>query len=95
MAKASSILKRAKSVGNIRTLTNTMEMIARAEFGKAYSLVTGARPYTGHLTDLVADVVARSEPGQLKHPLIGEGEELKRDALLVPVSYTHLRAHET
>jgi len=86
MGKARKILKRAKAARSIRTVTKTMEMVASARFKQAHHLAAGARPYTSHLSDLVADLIARSGEGQLDHPLLRERLQVKRDVLLVLTS---------
>lgn len=86
MAKPGKILTQADSIRNIRTVTRTMAMVSRVSFRKAFARVTSVRPYTIRLTDLVGDVVRRSESGQLDHPLLMDVEGSQRDALVVLTS---------
>jgi F-type H+-transporting ATPase subunit gamma len=86
VAKARKILKRAKAVGSIRTVTKTMEMVSTARFRRTHSYVSHSRPYTDKLTALVAEVIDRCE-GQAVHPLLTEPDAgLKREVLMVLTS---------
>jgi F-type H+-transporting ATPase subunit gamma len=86
MAKARRILKRVKAVGNIRTVTRTMEMVASARFKKAHDSAIASRPYTDHMTDLVGDLLARCGDSGLHHPLLEESPGVKWEVLLVLAS---------
>jgi len=83
MAKARNILKRAKAVKTIRSVTKTMEMVSTARFKRMYNRALAARPYTQRLCDLVAELIARGGPGQLKHPLLSPATGPRCDVLLV------------
>ncbi|HAU37023.1 MAG TPA: ATP synthase F1 subunit gamma [Phycisphaerales bacterium] len=83
MAKARKILKRTKAIKNIRTITRTMEMISSARFKQTHDLVVGIRPYARRLSEMVGDLVARCQPGQLDHPLLRTVPGARRDVLLV------------
>ncbi len=82
MAKARSILKRAKAVRSTRTITKTMEMISTARFKKTHNRVVAARPYTDRLAQIAADMVHGGESVS-SHPLLAADENVKRDVLLV------------
>ena len=56
MAKARAIIKRRKSVQNIRKITRTMELIATARFKKAFDRATEAEAYTRKIAEIVADL---------------------------------------
>ena len=58
MAKARAIIKRRKSVQNIRKITRTMELIATARFKKALDRATQAEAYTRKIAEIVADLGA-------------------------------------
>lgn len=88
MAKARKILRRVRAVGNIRTVTKTMEMVASTRFKRAHVRAVAARPYTDRLSDLVGDLVERCGQDKLDHPLLTEVEHLRRDVLLVITSNT-------
>src|SRR4051794_2445957 len=81
MAKARAIVKRRKSVQNIRKITRTMELIATARFKKALDRATEAEAYTRKIAELVADLGATAREGS--HPLLEERETVKRSLLLV------------
>ncbi|MBI5722673.1 MAG: ATP synthase F1 subunit gamma [Planctomycetes bacterium] len=86
MAKARSILKRARAVKKIGTITSTMEMVATARFKKMHKMVVAARPYITRIRKMVSDLISRCGPGDLDHPLMHENEKLRRDVLLVITS---------
>jgi F-type H+-transporting ATPase subunit gamma len=85
MAKPRVIVKRRKSVRNIRKITRTMQLIATARFQAAYNRAVATRPYTERLAELVADISSAME-GEVAHPLMKAREGAKRDALLVITS---------
>ena len=58
MANARAIVKRLKSVKNIRKITRTMELIATARFKKAQDRATEAAAYTRKIGEVVADLGA-------------------------------------
>jgi F-type H+-transporting ATPase subunit gamma len=68
MAKARAIVKRRKSVRNIRKITKTMQMIATAKFQKALKRAVGTKPYTLKVRDLVREVATAM--GKFEHPLL-------------------------
>src|SRR5262245_25253002 len=80
MAKARAIVKRRKSVQNIRKITRTMELIATARFKKALDRATQAESYTRKIAELVADLGASHE---VSHPLLETRETVKNALLLV------------
>lgn len=81
MPSAREIIKRRKSVGNIRKITRTMEMIATARFKKAHNNSVNAKPYTEKIVQLVSSLTAASE--QIDHPLFRENTQSQRTVLLV------------
>ena len=83
MAKARAIVKRRKSVQNIRKITRTMELIATARFKKALDRATAAEAYTRKIAELVADLGATAQ--EVSHPLL-EVREPKKSLLLVLTS---------
>jgi F-type H+-transporting ATPase subunit gamma len=81
MAKARAIVKRRKSVQNIRKITRTMELIATARFKKALDRATQAEAYTRKIAELVADLGATAQ--DVSHPLLETRETVKKSLLLV------------
>ncbi len=81
MAKAREIIKRRKSVANIRKITKTMEMIATSKFRRAFLRSVGARPYT----EAIGELIRNFSPGdsQTAHPLLCKNKESGRTILLV------------
>lgn len=84
MAKARAIVKRRKSVQNIRKITRTMELIATARFKKALDRATEAEAYTRKIAELVADLGATEL--EVTHPLLEVRNPVKRSLLLVLTS---------
>ena len=60
MANRRVLVKRRKSVRNIRKITRTMQLIATARFQAAFNRAVAARPYTEKLAELVADLSRRA-----------------------------------
>jgi F-type H+-transporting ATPase subunit gamma len=83
MAKARAIVKRRKSVQNIRKITRTMELIATARFKKALDRATAAEAYTRKIAELVADLGATAKDAS--HPLL-QPREPKKSLLLMLTS---------
>ncbi|WP_422929403.1 ATP synthase F1 subunit gamma [Singulisphaera sp. PoT] len=81
MAKARAIVKRRKSVQNIRKITRTMELIATARFKKALDRATEAEAYTRKIAELVADL--GSTALEVSHPLLEVRDPVKKSLLLV------------
>jgi F-type H+-transporting ATPase subunit gamma len=84
MAKARAIIKRRKSIENIRKITRTMELIATNRFRRALRRATEAEAYTKKIAELVADLGETSE--QFTHPLLRVHEPVRRTLLLVITS---------
>jgi F-type H+-transporting ATPase subunit gamma len=84
MAKARAIVKRRKSVQNIRKITRTMELIATARFKKALDRATAAEAYTRKIAELVADLGATAK--DVSHPLLAIREPAKKSLLLMLTS---------
>src|SRR4051812_49109611 len=84
MAKARAIVKRRKSVQNIRKITRTMELIATARFKKALDRATQAEAYTRKIAELVADLGTTG--AEVAHPLLEVREPAKRSLLLMLTS---------
>jgi F-type H+-transporting ATPase subunit gamma len=84
MAKARAIVKRRKSVQNIRKITRTMELIATARFKKALDRATAAEAYTRKIAELVADLGATAK--DVSHPLLEVRDPAKKSLLLVLTS---------
>jgi len=85
LANSRVIVKRRKSVRNIRKITRTMQLIATARFQAAFSRAVAARPYVERMTKLVADLSSAVE-GEISHPLMKPREKATRNALLILTS---------
>jgi F-type H+-transporting ATPase subunit gamma len=84
MANKRIIVKRRKSVRNIRKITRTMQLIATARFQAALNRATATRPYVQKLEELAADIAAAGE--RVEHPLLEQREQLRRTALVAITS---------
>ena len=84
MAKARAIVKRRKSVQNIRKITRTMELIATARFKKALDRATQAEAYTRKIAEMVADLGASAQ--EVSHPLLEVRRPIGKSLLLVLTS---------
>jgi F-type H+-transporting ATPase subunit gamma len=83
MANRRQLVKRRKSVRNIRKITRTMQLIATARFQKALTRATGTKPYASALASMVA-AASRAKGGK-PQPLL-EVNETGAQALLVITS---------
>jgi F-type H+-transporting ATPase subunit gamma len=81
MANRRVLVKRRKSVRNIRKITRTMQLIATARFQAAFNRAVATRPYTEKLAELVADLSRAA--GDVDHPLLKTHEDVKRTAVVV------------
>lgn len=84
MANRRVLVKRRKSVRNIRKITRTMQLIATARFQAAMNRTISARPYTQKLGELIGDIA--SAGAELRHPLMQNLADVPRRALLVITS---------
>ncbi|HEV8578269.1 MAG TPA: ATP synthase F1 subunit gamma [Thermoanaerobaculia bacterium] len=84
MANRRVLVKRRKSVRNIRKITRTMQLIATARFQAAYNRAVATRPYTEKLAELVADLSRAA--GDVDHPLLKTHDEAPRSAVVVLTS---------
>ena len=84
MANRRVLVKRRKSVRNIRKITRTMQLIATARFQAAYNRAVATKPYTEKLAELVADL-SRAAEG-IDHPLLAKHDEVPRSALVTITS---------
>jgi F-type H+-transporting ATPase subunit gamma len=81
MAKARAIVKRRKSVQNIRKITRTMELIATARFKKALDRASQSEAFTRKIAELATDLSASA--GEVEHPLLQKREQVRGSLLLV------------
>ena len=85
MANARIIVKRRKSVRNIRKITRTMQLIATARFQAAFARAMATKPYTERLAELVADL-SNAVGEEAAHPLMRAQGDAKRSAVVVLTS---------
>jgi len=84
MANRRVLVKRRRSIGNIRKITRTMQLIATARFQAAFNRAVASRPYTEKLAELVADL-SRGAEG-IDHPLMRSQSPAAPAALVVLTS---------
>lgn len=84
MANRRELVKRRKSVRNIRKITRTMQLIATARFQAAFNRAMATKPYTQKLAELVDDLSRAA--GDVEHPLLATHDDVKRSALVVLTS---------
>lgn len=84
MANRRVLIRRRKSVRNIRKITRTMQLIATARFQVALNRATASKPYTEKLTQLVQEISSAAD--SVEHPLMHAKEEARGSALLVLTS---------
>jgi F-type H+-transporting ATPase subunit gamma len=82
MAKARAIVKRRKSVRNIKKITQTMQLVATARFQKCLQRALAGKPYVNKLTEMIS-VLAGME--SVEHPLLTTSD-MKKSILLVMTS---------
>ncbi|HNQ22894.1 MAG TPA: ATP synthase F1 subunit gamma [Phycisphaerae bacterium] len=84
MAKPRAIVKRRKTVRNIRKITRTMQLIATARFQAAFNRAMATKPYTRELAALVRALAQAA--GDVQHPLMRTPETVRRCDLLIITS---------
>ncbi|MEK6677130.1 MAG: ATP synthase F1 subunit gamma [Planctomycetota bacterium] len=84
MANARVIVRRRKSVRNIRKITRTMQLIATARFQASLQRAMATKPYSEKLAELVADISRAAK--NVSHPLMASHPDVKRSALLIVTS---------
>ncbi|MGD9854033.1 MAG: ATP synthase F1 subunit gamma [Planctomycetaceae bacterium] len=84
MANARVLVKRRKSIRNIRKITRTMELIATARFKKAMDRASEAAAYTRKINEIVADLAQADL--KFAHPLLQQPPEETNVAVLVLTS---------
>lgn len=84
MANARLLVKRLKSVRNIRKITRTMELIATSRFKRAMDRATEAAAYTRKISEIVGDLGKADL--KFSHPLLQERPQPKNAVVLVLTS---------
>jgi F-type H+-transporting ATPase subunit gamma len=81
MANRRVLVKRRKSVRNIKKITRTMQLIATARFQAAFNRAVATKPYAEKLAELVGDLSRAA--ADIEHPLLKTHDEVPRSALVV------------
>ncbi len=84
MANRRVLVKRRKSVRNIRKITRTMQLIATARFQAAFNRAVASKPYSDKLAELVGDLSRAA--GSTDHPLMRTHDDVDNGALVVITS---------
>ncbi|MGH9380357.1 MAG: ATP synthase F1 subunit gamma [Thermoanaerobaculia bacterium] len=84
MANRRVLVKRRKSVRNLRKITRTMQLISTARFQASLKRAVEGRPYAAKLAELAADLGRAA--ASLDHPLMRVPEPPRRSTLLVLTS---------
>jgi F-type H+-transporting ATPase subunit gamma len=84
MANRRVLVKRRKSVRNIRKITRTMQLIATARFQAAFNRAIASKPYSDKLAELVGDLSRAA--GSTDHPLMRTHDDVDTGALVVITS---------
>lgn len=84
MANRRLIVKRRKSVRNIRKITRTMQLIATARFQAAFNRATATKPFTQKLAELVGELTSAAEG--VTHPLMKPQSDVPRAAVVILTS---------
>jgi F-type H+-transporting ATPase subunit gamma len=69
VSQRQDILKRRKAVGNIHTVTRTMQFVASSRFAQSQRLATQSHAYTTKLAETVGSLLERNG-GSVKHALL-------------------------
>ncbi|HWV56443.1 MAG TPA: ATP synthase F1 subunit gamma [Longimicrobiales bacterium] len=84
MAKSRELKRRIRSVEKTRQITRTMEMVATSKLKRASDRVLAARPYSQHLTEVIARL-ADPELSE-RYPLLRRPETVRRAAVILLTS---------
>lgn len=84
MGNARALVKRRKSVRNIRKITRTMELIATSRFKRAMDRAAEAASYTRKINEIVADL-SQSDL-TFSHPLLKQPQETNNVTILLLTS---------
>ena len=81
MASQREIRRRIAAVKNIKQITRAMQFVAASKLKRAQDATLSARPYSGKIDELIADLAAVL--GTDEHPLLARREEGKRLIVLI------------
>ncbi|HRX85309.1 MAG TPA: ATP synthase F1 subunit gamma [Phycisphaerae bacterium] len=83
MANRRQLVRRRRSVRNIRKITRTMQLISTARFQKALNRATATKPYARKLADMVT--AASRAVQDVRQPLL-ETPDVNKSALIIITS---------
>lgn len=63
------VRKKIKTIGNVKKITNAMQMVSAVKMKKAQQAALVGRPYRAILTDMIARIVNSKSLSELKNPL--------------------------
>jgi F-type H+-transporting ATPase subunit gamma len=84
MANRRVLVKRRKSVRNIKKITRTMQLIATARFQAAFNRAVATKPYAEKLAELVSDLSRAA--ANVDHSLLKTHDDVPHSALVVLTS---------
>ena len=83
MPSERDIRRRIRSVRNVSQITRAMEMVAASKMRRAQSRVSGARPYSERLRDMLADLAAAADSETTQEFPLLRKRPMKRVALIL------------
>ena len=81
MADIRAIRRRIRGVQSISKITRAMEMIATSKMKRAQERGLAGRPYSEKIRQVIADLAAISQTGEVAHPLL-QRRDVSRMALV-------------
>src|SRR4030042_7049416 len=81
MAPIRGIPSRIRSISNLAKITKAMEMIAASKMRRVQERALAARPYAQKMREVLADLAAQPQAGDVIHPLL-ERRAVKRMAIV-------------
>jgi F-type H+-transporting ATPase subunit gamma len=81
MATLRDIQRRIRSVQSTQKITKAMKLVAAAKLRRAQERITAARPYAMKMSELLSDLVGRTEGDA--HPLLAHRESKRRRLVVI------------
>lgn len=81
MPSLRAIRKRIATIRNTGQITKAMKMVSAAKLRRAQERVIAARPYADKMSEVLASLAARTDPG--RHPLLMVREERRVEVVVI------------
>src|SRR5262249_31333587 len=81
MATLRDIRRRIRSVQSTQKITRAMKLVAAAKFRRAQERILAARPYALKMSELMSNLVSRTEPEQ--HALLARREGKRKRLVII------------